>query len=133
MESTVLIALISLLFFQDLDSLDSTDSKGINENFQHQLQCIEVLGEYCSFITSAAQNQELNSFPQIMLQKLQSVLTSRSQSFKNKDDIHLVSIFKYIKLCINSIFCIFMYTMREKVYEAVFRKIISITYKFNTH
>ncbi|KAG8185655.1 hypothetical protein JTE90_008926 [Oedothorax gibbosus] len=72
------------------DSLDSMESKSSNENFQHQMQCLGVLGDYCSIVASVHKNQKPDFIPNILIDNLVSILASKSHSLKSRDDINLV-------------------------------------------
>ncbi|GFT82291.1 serine-protein kinase ATM, partial [Nephila pilipes] len=67
----------------------SVDLENISVDFQQQTQCLEILGEYCSFITSERYMERLDSFPEIMIKKLMPIITMKIQ---NLDDVRLVLI-----------------------------------------
>ncbi|GFX22499.1 hypothetical protein TNCV_2784361 [Trichonephila clavipes] len=61
----------------------SLDPENISTDFQQQSQCLEIIGEYCSFITTESQIKRPNSFPEIIVKELMSVITTKTHSFED--------------------------------------------------
>ncbi|KAF8778752.1 Serine-protein kinase ATM like protein [Argiope bruennichi] len=69
------------------DTSFSTEMENISSDFKEQLQCLEILGDYCSFVSSDTRTRKTDSFPEIMIKRLISVLSTKIQ---NLSDVHLI-------------------------------------------
>ncbi|GIY77125.1 hypothetical protein CEXT_751311 [Caerostris extrusa] len=64
----------------------SMETESISADFQEQLHCLEILGDYCGLISSETHIKKSDSFPEIMIKKLLSVISIKAQ---NLNDVHL--------------------------------------------
>ncbi|XP_042907102.1 serine-protein kinase ATM isoform X1 [Parasteatoda tepidariorum] len=72
-----------------IDAAGLFDWDSLSENFKQQIQCLEIVGEYCSFITANTAYKVQGSLPEQLLQKLLPLVKEKSQNVKTVYDIHL--------------------------------------------
>ncbi|XP_035230931.1 serine-protein kinase ATM-like isoform X2 [Stegodyphus dumicola] len=75
---------------ENKESVQLMDVKGLPNNVQQQLECLEILGEFSSLIDSDTYFDELASFPQNMIQQMLSFISRNDQGFRRVADVHLV-------------------------------------------
>ncbi|GIY53666.1 serine-protein kinase ATM [Caerostris darwini] len=98
----------------------SMETESISADFQEQLHCLEILGDYCGFISSETHIKKSDSFPEIMIKKLLSVISIKAQ---NLNDVHLI---------LTSLKCILLNKcLEDNVIEAVISAIKKLLNQFS--